>query len=122
MASTSVSHKNVRPSRQKAPRMSGGTGDAQALVDQRTRNISKICSGYGLWCRSISCMQPSASRGSAHATQESSEASMEFEAIVRRVRGEFLEMPGLTLTVAQAGRLWGLEQDLCQRVIGVLIG
>jgi hypothetical protein len=47
---------------------------------------------------------------------------MEFEAIVRRVRGEFLEMPGLSLTVAQAGRLWGLEQDLCQRVIGALIG
>ena len=47
---------------------------------------------------------------------------MEFEAIVRRVRGEFLEMPGLTLTVAQAGRLWGLEQDLCHRVIGTLVG
>ena len=33
-----------------------------------------------------------------------------------------LEMPGLTLTFAQAERLWGLEQDLCRQVINVLIG
>jgi hypothetical protein len=51
-----------------------------------------------------------------------SEGSMEFEAIVQRVRGEFLEMPGLSLTCAQAERLWGLERDLCRRVIGALIG
>jgi hypothetical protein len=50
------------------------------------------------------------------------EGSMEFDAIVRRVRGEFLEMPGLSLTFAQAERLWGLEEALCQQVIGVLIG
>ena len=47
---------------------------------------------------------------------------MEFEALVRRVRGEFLEMPGLSLTMAQAERLWGLEQEVCRRVIGALIG
>ena len=47
---------------------------------------------------------------------------MEFESLVRRVRGEFLEMPGLTLTFAQAGRLWGIEQNLCRQVIDVLIG
>ena len=29
--------------------------------------------------------------------------------ITERVRGEFREMPGLTLTVAQAGRLWSLD-------------
>jgi len=46
---------------------------------------------------------------------------MEFEALVRRVRGEFLEMPGLSLTFAQAQRLWGMEKDLCGRVIGALI-
>jgi len=48
--------------------------------------------------------------------------SMEFDDLVRRVRGEFLEMPGLTLTFAQAERLWGLERDLCRQVINVLIG
>ena len=47
---------------------------------------------------------------------------MEFEALVRRVRGEFLEMPGLSLTFSQAERLWGLEEDLCRRVITALVG
>jgi hypothetical protein len=47
---------------------------------------------------------------------------MELDDVIRRVRGEFLEMPGLTLTFAQAGRLWGLEQELCRQVIDVLIG
>jgi hypothetical protein len=47
---------------------------------------------------------------------------MDFEAMVRRVRAEFLEMPGLRLTFAQAMRLWGLDEDDCQRVIDTLIG
>jgi hypothetical protein len=47
---------------------------------------------------------------------------MELEALVRRVRGEFLEMPGLSLTFAQAVRLWGLEQELCERIISTLVG
>ena len=47
---------------------------------------------------------------------------MEFDEVVRRVRGEFLEMPGLVLTFPQAERLWGLEQDLCRKVINALIG
>jgi hypothetical protein len=46
---------------------------------------------------------------------------MEFEAVLRRVRGEFFEMPGLRLTPAQATKLWGLERDACRRVIDALI-
>ena len=46
---------------------------------------------------------------------------MDFEGVVRRVRQEFLEMPGLRLTPAQAGRLWGLERDICLSVIETLI-
>ena len=46
---------------------------------------------------------------------------MDFEAMVRRVRAEFLEMPGLRLTFAQAMRLWGLSENECQRVIDALI-
>ena len=48
--------------------------------------------------------------------------TMDFDDLVWRVRGEFLEMPGLTLTFAEAERLWGLEQDICRQVISVLIG
>ena len=47
---------------------------------------------------------------------------MELESLVQRVRGEFLEMPGLQLTVAQAQRLWGIERELCELVVGTLVG
>jgi len=42
--------------------------------------------------------------------------------LVGRIRAEFLEMPGLRLTVTQASRLWGLDEGLCRHVIDVLIG
>jgi|SRR5579864_2580869 len=37
------------------------------------------------------------------------------------VRGEFLEMPALRLTAAQAQRLWHLEQDACAAVLAKLV-
>ena len=46
---------------------------------------------------------------------------MEMDGTMRRVRGEFLEMPGLQLTPAQAGRLWGLDIESCQHVIDALV-
>jgi hypothetical protein len=46
---------------------------------------------------------------------------MDSEMLVRRVREEFREMPGLRLTVAQASRLWGLERDLCRNLIESLV-
>jgi len=49
------------------------------------------------------------------------EGTMEFEAVLRRVRSEFVEMPGLRVTPAQATRLWGLEGEACQAVIKALI-
>ena len=41
--------------------------------------------------------------------------------VVRRVRGEFLEMPGLRLTPEQARRLWRLDEVACEQVLGVLV-
>ena len=46
---------------------------------------------------------------------------MDFEAVVYRVRAEFVEMPGLRLTPAQATRLWGLDCEACHAVINALI-
>ena len=46
---------------------------------------------------------------------------MEFHSIVERVRCEFLEMPGLRLTIPQAARLWGLDRRSCEAVIDALI-
>jgi Fic family protein len=41
--------------------------------------------------------------------------------VFERVRGEFREMPGLTLTLAQAGRLWSLDADTCSEVLSHLV-
>ena len=40
-----------------------------------------------------------------------------FEAAVRRAEAEFLEMPGLKLTEAQAARLWSCEADVAGAVL-----
>ena len=40
---------------------------------------------------------------------------------LRRVQGEFLEMPGLRLTVPQARRLWGLDAASCDVLLGALV-
>lgn len=41
--------------------------------------------------------------------------------VLRRVQGEFLEMPGLRLTLPQAQRLWGLDQTACGTLLGALV-
>ena len=40
---------------------------------------------------------------------------------LRRVQGEFLEMPGLRVTEAQARRLWGLDAASCDALLGALV-
>ena len=47
--------------------------------------------------------------------------ALEFQRLVERVRGEFLEMPGLRLTMPQAARLWGLDRPSCEAVVDVLV-
>jgi hypothetical protein len=42
-------------------------------------------------------------------------------ALLRRVYGEFLEMPELTLSLAQAARLFSLPSSICVRVLSELI-
>jgi hypothetical protein len=41
--------------------------------------------------------------------------------LLHRIRGEFLEMPGLHLTLPQAARLWHLDVDTCDRALRTLI-
>ena len=41
--------------------------------------------------------------------------------VLRRVQGEFLEMPGLRLTHAQARRLWGLDAASCEALLTALV-
>lgn len=41
--------------------------------------------------------------------------------LLRRVRGEFAEMPGLRLTPVQAARLMGLEAALAEQIMQALV-
>jgi hypothetical protein len=41
--------------------------------------------------------------------------------VLRRVKGEYLEMPGLRLTIAQAQRLWGLDRAVCDALLAALV-
>jgi hypothetical protein len=41
--------------------------------------------------------------------------------VVQRVRGEYLEMPGLRLKAEQVQRLCGIERTVCQIVLDTLV-
>jgi hypothetical protein len=43
------------------------------------------------------------------------------KATIERLRAEFLEMPGLRLTVVQVQRLCGVDETLCQSVLDALV-
>src|SRR5262245_13124051 len=44
-----------------------------------------------------------------------------FAVALRRAQAEFLEMPGLQLTEAQAARLWCFDSALCSAVLTALV-
>jgi hypothetical protein len=46
---------------------------------------------------------------------------MRIDDVLQRIQGEFIEMPGLRLTAAQAQRLWGLDRDACSALLGTLV-
>ena len=46
---------------------------------------------------------------------------MRIDDVLQRIQGEYVEMPGLRLTAAQARRLWGLERDVCDALLGALV-
>lgn len=41
--------------------------------------------------------------------------------LLERMRAEFEEMPGLRLTLRQAGRLFNLREDVCFRALTALV-
>ena len=47
-------------------------------------------------------------------------ADVEWDTTIRRVRGEFEEMPGLRVTLAQARMLFGLSDGVLTRVMNRL--
>lgn len=48
-------------------------------------------------------------------------SEQEFEAAVAQAKAHYVEMPGLTLTLAQAARLWAFDLALCRDVLASLV-
>jgi hypothetical protein len=46
---------------------------------------------------------------------------MPMNTLFRRIRAEYLEMPGLRLTLEQAQRLCGVERTLCKTLLDALV-
>lgn len=46
---------------------------------------------------------------------------MHVEVVAERVRAEFREMPGMALTLPQASRLFGLDDEECRAVMERLV-
>jgi hypothetical protein len=44
-----------------------------------------------------------------------------FATALRRAQAEYLEMPGLQLTEAQAARLWSFDSAMCTAVLTALV-
>ena len=41
--------------------------------------------------------------------------------VLQQIEAEYLEMPGLSITEAQAQRLWGLDNTTCKRALDALV-
>ena len=52
---------------------------------------------------------------------DASPAAALTEQMLRRIRSEYVEMPGLRLTQQQAQRLWGLDEDICSTALQFLV-
>ena len=47
-------------------------------------------------------------------------ALREIDGLIRRVEAEYRAMPGLSLTAAQAQRVWGLDRPTCDEILAEL--
>ncbi len=54
-------------------------------------------------------------------TTECGQRERELADAVIQARAHYVEMPGLTLTLAQAARLWALDACLCRDVLATLV-
>ena len=59
---------------------------------------------------------------SSHMEHGATSATHTTDPTLQRVVGEYLEMPGLSLTVPQARRLWGIDASRCEQLLEELVG
>lgn len=54
-------------------------------------------------------------------TNDASPRAAAFREWTRRIQAEYAEMPGLSVTLAQAQRLWALDRQTCERILMALV-
>ena len=52
---------------------------------------------------------------------ESGASSRTVRELTRRIQAEYVEMPGLSVTLSQAERLWAVDRRTCQTAVDRLI-
>ncbi len=57
----------------------------------------------------------------AHATVDRAPRSETARNLARRIEAEYVEMPGLSVTLQQAQRLWAADRHSCQTMFDRLI-
>jgi hypothetical protein len=113
-AADAVFARSQRDQRAGSPRDTR-TQHADARTKQHSANVDEVlddsfpASDSRLWISAISRFAGASTR--VHVN----------ERLVRRVRAEFVEMPGLRLTIDQAQRLWRLEPRTCDALLNSLI-
>jgi hypothetical protein len=70
---------------------------------------------------SVRALNPPVSPGRQEAPRRERRNLASREELLRRMEVEYHEMPGLSLTLAQAQRLFGLRYDICARVLTTLV-
>jgi hypothetical protein len=68
-------------------------------------------------------LQPGDSRTLGSPLQETfmTISPSDLSASLARARGEYLEMPGLSMTVAQASRLWNVPEEVAEAILAKLV-
>src|SRR5262249_40907742 len=93
-----------------------------ALTEKATARSPSHLGKFGNFARNCERLRvgaPLASRESFHFVFQ--EAFMDVDVVTRRVQAEFEEMPGMTLTMPQASRLFGIEREICKMIVERLV-
>jgi len=86
------------------------------LTEKDEPSVHSLERGMGVALHDPVSTQFGNCEGTAHMA-----AQQPHDDVLRRVQGEYIEMPGLRLTTAQAQRLWGLDRAACDALLGALV-